>query len=1841
MIEIKNNRYYKRKLITEGMSVYPRFKDFSKKTDDLYYLNGGFNATQIVLSGSVPAAPTVGGGELETAYLRTYCTGMNLSGAVSLPEQEVYLLQSNIAGQEGGFEIGTYTEDSNSLDILTGSTYDLGDKLAVYSAYLDPEIPWMVENFDGSNKSFGTALIQDNDRAASSLKDLYISPEDGEAIIWAGGDAFFGGGASDDVSHNLKKYFSNPENQRCYVKPLKKNNIRGLWTAAYDNRNEKQKWQIYAPYWKWKQLQTKIQVGSPLPPTQGANTKEMPDVSTNNTIFNDIFATAPLGNVLTVDSSSNPIFSSDIEINGEKKKSGGSSLKCHHLSTFTSSTKFMSNMEGSLGKRKYNPQTIRAGMWNIPKPLPLDAGGFGYAWASGNKVLSGSISGSLATADTEIAFGAHLADKRMSLPEINITMNIEKLYPSPAINTDRWNESGTIYYRTIGVGDGTLSDTDPTYESLQVNGEVADDSDVFVDSRGSLRTFWRSVVITWSSYKANGFNTLDDFLHYGMDQFYTTGNNNIQLCGMVFERFHGNAEWNLSGASGTPDTNAANIGNIYAYALPVTAWGSPTASDQGLYASGGMASLPGKPASSGRVMIHDPRILTEPTTATEPHWVELPEDGWINMKVVFDVNQPWGKKTYSKEAAPFEYNLLHNPAPETYTGDREYASNIAYGTPAMAFFDGCISGSNAGSDQLTGSLDDNKPFVVMPFMVRDNDNNTTASFTNTTEHGYDGCQTFQDGANIDTLLEYASGSFYNGVACPWKQSPWTPHMTIWVNNYRWTQYNNSSSSPDYIFQGITGSINAGAFDDFRGADSKLYESGSGSPETLVYFDDIEFKYFNNIITNHSATAGKIQQFVNFKNPLIKSPFMTRFSGSDDTPSEANLLRDMNRDGTLYPRRTGHGIAIGYDKFDQMVNSVGATLLGTYDQDLTVDTNKYGYVGYAYQIWNNFSTSSFDNLRRITPAAAWVTVGNWPSGNTSVQTNSAKGTGQGGWNKMGHQCWGSQWGNNGLSGVDCKINSAYSSPVGTAGDTTYVSNFTLNCNIYQTGWQGLGMWYGGASGATLASGGADFHGASGASDAWHNNTLYQGRAWMHVCAGTLGGTKVTISGDDYNNPNNSNRKYGGHYYYVGQGDSGEGFGSTDGFTQKGLTMMAIDRTYGENTPTLAGARAFNTSVDGTTINAQWMKRENIWASAKILAVPGQPGLNMADDEAEMDGNSIIVDNPGILLPEQEDCEYVIYRAGAGKDINGDEAIWNGTVDTGHASDEAIVSNTVLKICKLAMTRNNSQGTEGAIFFDQSTTDLAAYPLSELWISPYKFWVNLEFVSTGNGAYDGTKFIASEHAAEVAPLNFPRSYESIMQINQRFTGGGGGESTFGDVVGSTYNESVYNYDDSQSTAGVRALYTKPWILEAGSKATSLVVDQDFGFGTYDEEQNEGGQLGRAAVVLDTHNDIDLKGLVETAGVAPSEDINLVLGLSNQVANKSIELVGDENTASLDEAFLPSMVWQYHDELPSVTQFRVKAAFDALEKDVNLYELTKENVNNIMFTWDEEAEDVWYRMLMVDSKNIPDKYANAFFWAPLNASSSTIGAKPTLEEYDMTVTPRQYPDNGTALTVGPDVRSKIDGLAGYAAYTTTGADGFISGTAQMKDLEEYTFVMHLTPSSADTGTTVWVAAEGDPATTGFGILLTGGYVKAYTAGDTATSTTLLPCDGETPVSIIVTYQSGSTIGPDFKLYINGALEDYILSPGPSTATDELVLGGLYDGSAGTYEGSMEEVIIYDKALTIVESEGEYLYDPSELTEVSSNKYVTQHARLFIMDYHNIRGLNRDTVAASNQISWKVTTL
>ena len=65
-----------------------------------------------------------------------------------------------------------------------------------------------------------------------TMEDAYVKPKEGAEAITFGGDAFFGGGGSNDIERNLSKYFSlggpsgtGSDDKRIYVRPKSKNRI--------------------------------------------------------------------------------------------------------------------------------------------------------------------------------------------------------------------------------------------------------------------------------------------------------------------------------------------------------------------------------------------------------------------------------------------------------------------------------------------------------------------------------------------------------------------------------------------------------------------------------------------------------------------------------------------------------------------------------------------------------------------------------------------------------------------------------------------------------------------------------------------------------------------------------------------------------------------------------------------------------------------------------------------------------------------------------------------------------------------------------------------------------------------------------------------------------------------------------------------------------------------------------------------------------------------------------------------------------------------------------------------------------------------------------------------------------------------------------------------------------------------------------------------------------------------------------------------------------------------------------------------------------------------------------
>ena len=150
--------------------------------------------------------------------------------------------------------------------------------------------------------------------------------------------------------------------------------------------------------------------------------------------------------------------------------------------------------------------------------------------------------------------------------------------------------------------------------------------------------------------------------------------------------------------------------------------------------------------------------------------------------------------------------------------------------------------------------------------------------------------------------------------------------------------------------------------------------------------------------------------------------------------------------------------------------------------------------------------------------------------------------------------------------------------------------------------------------------------------------------------------------------------------------------------------------------------------------------------------------------------------------------------------------------------------------------------------------------------------------------------------------------------------------------------------------------------------------------------------------------------------------------------------------------------------------------------------------------------------------------------------------------------------------------------------------------------------------------------------------------------TGTTFIPFDGQTPMNVMVTYDSTTADPYVLNIYLNGVLEmssnDALVPSGTSYNTHkygDLYIGGNYafDTTRRPWIGSIDEFVYYDKPILPVEQAGNYVYNLVDIEDVSSGVLINHTAKLFAFDYHNIRGSSPKLVAESNLVNWRATTL
>ena len=581
-------------------------------------------------------------------------------------------------------------------------------------------------------------------------------------------------------------------------------------------------------------------------------------------------------------------------------------------------------------------------------------------------------------------------------------------------------------------------------------------------------------------------------------------------------------------------------------------------------------------------------------------------------------------------------------------------------------------------------------------------------------------------------------------------------------------------------------------------------------------------------------------------------------------------------------------------------------------------------------------------------------------------------------------------------------------------------------------------------------------------------------------------------------------------YAGAGD----WLSTDGFSQKGFLRLVLSSGNSSPSDWYQASGGASPVTDGILV-----PRENILTSAKILGFSGEAPANSSPMAMEtFNKNVIMVDNIDLFHEDLND-EYIIYRAGervkagnlatgvpgpvrggphvadaftasmnttAGSNIvvnaGGVSTLYEGTSVSGTGIPENAhiiykdgTSNIYLNLPATAtnsgVTLNfnyaafaalgykhtvkmvsrdtdNSLVTlevlsgstvleDGIFKADDGWTDLCVPSNTyQLYISPKRYWMNMMF---GGGN-------------EVR-----RQFENINSISEKPATG-----SLGTQLGSTFNEALYTYNTgNMATKGLAAILERPWVLGISDPdTTSLIINEDFGYGSYDDDKDSGGEAGKYTPVLGTRSHMDLTKLVKALNPGPSQEMTLILGLNDSVSTKTVTIIGDDTALDVSGVnfYNPQYIWEYKDELPVVSKFNVGSAFDVLSPDVNLYDLTKQAINNLKFTWDEDSDDVWYRHLIISSGGaVENKYHKASFHAPMNEVSADF--KYYLHDLSSIV-------DGTSTTIDFNVISRQstfyppmtpDGISGYAPYfrnsnssgvgapiytlgnITTGSDGY----------------------------------------------------------------------------------------------------------------------------------------------------------------------------------------------------------
>ena len=667
------------------------------------------------------------------------------------------------------------------------------------------------------------------------------------------------------------------------------------------------------------------------------------------------------------------------------------------------------------------------------------------------------------------------------------------------------------------------------------------------------------------------------------------------------------------------------------------------------------------------------------------------------------------------------------------------------------------------------------------------------------------------------------------------------------------------------------------------------------------------------------------------------------------------------------------------------------------------------------------------------------------------------------------------------------------------------------------------------------------------------------------------------------------------------------GFVDGFTQKGFI-----------------------EVSGQYLD--WAKRENPLVAARVMA-------------ANADGTDIVVDNPEIFdLP-----------VGASADGGTDYIMWapnrtdeygnnDGTYASLEAGSGSIGFSTPLhqrarragNLIKLNRPTNIDDNVSQATTRSASDVPVSMatfYPegynvggsgdfrnksrLGSLFISPKKYWLNLHFVNASGSKWGEWYRPRESDAQDKGFFSFKntalkqRTYGPAVAVS-------GGIGTFG----STWNESTFSDGN----------YINRWSLSVDGTGI-FNVSTDYGYGTYSDGDDDnpvsfGGYINYYAPKASAYNYINLNKYIELDDPTFESEFNYCLMPFIEDANKNRHYTLNINTSSAGSN-TPALIWGFNVPLASINDFNASPQLKDVTEDT-LDKLLEPKSTSVEFTWSEKTENVWYRLMYVDTDWIESKYHKANFIAPLNENP---GVDSNFYFYSSSA---EYASQTNAVAIGSNTPSLYSNIEGFQGYGFSGSVALTTATSTLTlgSASEYTMLCHLKPST--TGTIINALTTDVTDSSQFTLRLESNKKLRATmnaSGTTLTSTTTYDVDGVQPLAVAITYNK-TLDNNNFKMYVNGTLED----TADYTANFVNTSLKLHLGDA-SYTGFLEEVSWHTKEAYILSNNNRYSLSTKSLPDLTGSKSNNYQARMFLMDYHNIRGTSTDDVARSNMASWKVT--